>query len=94
MNWHSSIQYELSANYLLEVSYQASAGNGLVERWQANTFPLDYAANDPVLRNQVFAAPQNYRPWTQLAMCDSAQTLATQHSTRARLSWRSDSLKA
>jgi len=64
VNWHSSVQYELSTNYLLEVSYQASAGNGLVERWQANTFPLDYAANDPILRNQVFAAPQNYRPWT------------------------------
>ena len=64
LNWNMSIQYELSGNYLLETSYQGSAGVGLIERWQLNTFPIDYASNDPALQTKVFAAPQNYRPFT------------------------------
>jgi len=63
MNWHLSTQYELTSNYLLEVSYQASAGVGLKERWEINTFPIDFAANDPALRSRVFAAAQNFRPF-------------------------------
>ncbi|MBI3682113.1 MAG: TonB-dependent receptor [Acidobacteria bacterium] len=64
LNWNASIQYEMIRDYLVEVSYQGSSGVGLLERWETNTFPIDYAVNDPVLRNQVFAAPQNYRPNT------------------------------
>ena len=63
LNWNTSIQYELSSTYLLEFSYQGTAGVGLVERWQVNTFPIDFAANDPALRTQVAASPQNYRPF-------------------------------
>jgi hypothetical protein len=65
MNWNLSIQRELARNYVMEVSYQGSGSVGLIERWEANTFPVDFAANDPVLRNQVFAASQNYRPFPQ-----------------------------
>ncbi len=64
MNWNVSTQYEINSNYLLEVVYQASAGIGLIERWEYNTFPLDSGANDPALRARVFAAPQNFRPFT------------------------------
>ena len=63
LNWHLSTQYELTPNYLLEVSYQASAGVGLTERWEFNTFPIDFASNDPALRSRVFAAQQNFRPF-------------------------------
>ncbi len=63
LNWNLSTQYELSTNYLLEVTYQASAGVGLIERWELNTFPLDFAANDTALRTRVFAAQQNFRPF-------------------------------
>lgn len=66
MNWNANIQYEFVPDYLLEFSYQASAGVGLVERWQANTFPIDFAVRDLTLRNQVFAAPQNYRPYPHM----------------------------
>jgi len=65
LNWNTSLQYELAKDYLLEFSYLGSSGVGLLERWQTNTFPLDFAANDPVLRNQVFAASQNFRPYNQ-----------------------------
>jgi hypothetical protein len=63
LNWHASTQYEFTRNYLLEISYQASSGVGLLERWQVNTFPIDFAAGDPALRSRVFAAAQNYRPF-------------------------------
>jgi hypothetical protein len=64
MNWNMSIQYQLADNYLVEGSYQGSAGVGLVERWETNTFPIDFGANDPALRNAAFAASQNYRPFS------------------------------
>jgi len=64
LNWNMSVQYEMARNYLLEFSYQASSGVGLIERWEANTFPLDFAANDPAFRNNtVFPAQQNFRPF-------------------------------
>lgn len=64
MNWNASIQYELLKDYLLDFSYQGSGGVGLVERWELNTFPIDFGANDPALRNAAFAAAQNYRPFS------------------------------
>jgi hypothetical protein len=63
MNWNATIQRELSRNYLLEVSYQGSAGIGLIENWNINTFPVDFARDNLTLRGQVFAAAQNYRPF-------------------------------
>jgi hypothetical protein len=63
LNWNTSVQYELTSRYLAELAYQGSAAIGLIERWEFNTFPIDYASNDPVLRSKVFAASQNYRPY-------------------------------
>ncbi|PYT26219.1 MAG: hypothetical protein DMG57_22350 [Acidobacteria bacterium] len=65
LNWNLSTQYEINANLLLELSYQASTGVGLIEQWQANAFPLDFGKNNPALRAAVFAAPQNFRPYPQ-----------------------------
>lgn len=65
LNWNGSVQYELMRDYLLEVSYQGSSGVGLLERWETNTFPLDFGAGNAALRDQVLAASQNYRPFTQ-----------------------------
>jgi hypothetical protein len=66
INWNGSVQYEFTRDYLVEFSYQGSAGNGLIERWQYNTFPIDFGAGNPTLQNAVFAAPQNYRPFAHL----------------------------
>ena len=66
MNWHSGIQYELTKDYVLDVSYQGSGGVGLIENWQTNTFPIDFGAGNPAFQAQVFAAPQNYRPYTHM----------------------------
>ncbi|MCW5982399.1 MAG: TonB-dependent receptor [Bryobacteraceae bacterium] len=64
LNWNFSVQYEFSNNMLLETSYQGSSGVGLIERWEYNTFPVDFGANDPALRAAAFAKPQDYRPHT------------------------------
>ena len=63
MNWNASIQYEFRRNYLLDFSYQGSAGVGLIERWQVNTFPIDYLTGNLTQQNVVRAAAQNYRPY-------------------------------
>ncbi len=65
MNWNSTIEYELTSNYLLNLVYQGSAGVGLIEQWQANSFPINFGANDSALRAAAFAAPQNFRPYPQ-----------------------------
>ena len=53
MNWNGGVQCEFKRDYLLDISYQGSAGVGLIERWEYNTFPIDFAAGNPVLQNQV-----------------------------------------
>ena len=63
LNWNASVQYEFTRNYLLEFSYQGSSGVGLIERWNINTFPVDFANGNAALQSQVFAASQNYRPY-------------------------------
>jgi hypothetical protein len=65
MNWNFSIQNEIARDYVIEANYQGSGSVGLIERWELNTFPVDYLANDPVQRDRVFAAPQNFRPYPQ-----------------------------
>jgi hypothetical protein len=79
MNWQTGLQYEINSSYRLDVYYQGSTGTGLIERWQANTFPIDYAVNNLTLRNQVFAASQNYRPYPQFG--DILFRSNTGHST-------------
>jgi hypothetical protein len=63
LNFNASVQHEFVKNYLLELSYQGSSGVGLLERWQYNTFPIDYFAGNPTQQNVVLAAAQNYRPF-------------------------------
>jgi hypothetical protein len=74
----------------VEFSYQGSAGVGLVERWQANTFPIDFAAGNPTLQNQVFAAAQNYRPYPHFGniFLRSNQGHSTFHSSTIKLEKR------
>jgi hypothetical protein len=64
MNWHTSIQHELTTDYLIEFSYQGSSRVGLLERWQTNTFPIDAGADSPALRAEIFRVPQNFRPYS------------------------------
>ena len=66
MNWNMSLQYEFQRDYLIEGSYQGSSGIGLVERWEINTFPIDYFSNSRADQLRVNAAAQNFRPYPHL----------------------------
>ncbi|MDP2997868.1 MAG: TonB-dependent receptor [Bryobacterales bacterium] len=64
LNWNGSLQYELNTRALIELSYQGSSGNGLIENWLYNVFPVTFGANDPALRDAAFARTQDYLPFS------------------------------
>jgi hypothetical protein len=64
MNWNAGIQRQLGRDYLLEFTYQGSAGVGLLNRWDINAIPLNIST-DPVQLENVRRAPQNFRPFPQ-----------------------------
>ena len=63
MNWNGSLQYEITRNMLVELSYQGSASNSLVERWPYNIFSVNFGSGDPALRDAAFARTQDYLPF-------------------------------
>jgi hypothetical protein len=79
MNWNASVQYQLSTNNILKLTYQGSAGVDLVESWNVNVFPTSFGANDSALRAAAFAAPQNYLPYPQFGQINYMSN--TGHST-------------
>jgi len=64
MSWGASIQYQLSNSWLLETSYQGTAGVGLLNYWNINAIPLN-VSTDPALLTSIANAPQNYLPYKQ-----------------------------
>ncbi len=64
MNWNATYQYQFSDTWLFELSYQGSSGVGLLNAWDTNAIPLDIS-RDPTVLNQIYNAPQNYKPYTQ-----------------------------
>lgn len=64
MNWNAGIQRQLGREYLLEVTYQGSAGVGLLNRWDINQIPLN-VSSDPVQLDNVRRAAQNFKPYRQ-----------------------------
>jgi len=62
MNWNATLQYEFAPSWMAELSYQGSAGVGLLEAWDTNTVPLNYSSDLNVM-NQVYQNYQNYRPF-------------------------------
>ncbi|MBN8729082.1 MAG: TonB-dependent receptor [Acidobacteria bacterium] len=62
--WSAGFQTQLSGSWLMDVQYQGSSGVGLLNNWDMNVVPLNIS-NDTAVLNQVFAATQNYKPYTQ-----------------------------
>jgi hypothetical protein len=67
MNWNFNIQYNFSANYLLELMYTGDRGVNGFESMQINHVPFDWAWNirqtDPALFSRMEGNPQAYRPF-------------------------------
>jgi len=64
MNWNGGFQYQLSNTVLAEVTYQGSAGVGLLNRWDINQIPLN-VSTDPAQLTNIFRASQNFKPYPQ-----------------------------
>jgi hypothetical protein len=62
MNWNATYQYQFASNWLMEASYQGSAGIGLLEGWNINTVPLNISSNPATLQN-IYANYQKYVPY-------------------------------
>jgi hypothetical protein len=69
MNWNATYQYQFLPSWLLELSYQGSAGVGLLEGWNINTVPLNISTNPAVLQS-IFQNYQNYRPYPNFGEID------------------------
>ncbi len=63
MNWNATYQYQFANNWLMELSYQGSAGVGLLNSWNINAIPLDISRDRATL-DTIFANQQNFRPYT------------------------------
>jgi hypothetical protein len=62
MNWNGGVQYQLTGTSMVEMTYQGSAGIGLLNSWNINTVPLNIST-DPVALEQVRRAEQNFKPY-------------------------------
>jgi len=78
MNWNATYQYQFAPNWLLELSYQGSAGVGLLEAWNVNSAPLNISTNPSVLQT-IYANYQNYRPFPNFGEIDEWSNFG--HST-------------
>ena len=67
MNWNFGIQYGLSDNYLLELTYNGNRSLKGWENWATNTLSYDYAWNmyqtNPTQFSSMVGNSQNFRPW-------------------------------
>ena len=91
MNWSAGIQYEFARNWLVEARYEGSAGNKLIGIWNMNEIPSSITlGGNTALQNTVYAAQQNYKPFTNFGNISLISNLnhTTYHSGSIRLERR------
>jgi hypothetical protein len=69
MNWNATYQWQFHSDWLLELSYQGSAGVGLLEGWNINTIPLNISTDLNTLK-AIYANQQPYRPFPNFGEID------------------------
>ncbi len=86
MNWNTTYQYQFASSWLMELSYQGSAGVGLLEAWNINGVPLNISTNPAVLQT-IYANYQNYRPFPNFGEIDMWSNFghSTYHAGTIRL---------
>ena len=86
MNWNATYQYQFAPTWLLELSYQGSAGVGLLEAWNINTVPLNIST-DPSFLQSVYQNYQNFRPFPNFGAVNMWSNFghSTYHSGTIRL---------
>jgi hypothetical protein len=68
LTWNFGVQYEVARNYLLDLSYQGTAGIGLLGLYEFNGRTYDWAMNlrqnDPAQFTAMIGNSQAFRPFT------------------------------
>jgi hypothetical protein len=66
MNWSAGFQYQIAPTWLMNVTYQGTAGVGLERSWNINQIPLSIAlGGNRALQDTVFQSQQNYMIYPQ-----------------------------
>ena len=79
MTWNLALQYQLSRNVLVELSYDGSSAVGLIETPNTNVLPEDFGAGNNTLLAALVGNSQVYRPYTNFA--NISYRLNAAHST-------------
>lgn len=89
MNWNAGFQHQLRGNMLVEFTYQASAGVGLLNRWDINAIPLNVSSDFNTLET-IRKASQNYKPFPQFGAVNMYSNFGhnTYHSATIRFEKR------
>jgi hypothetical protein len=64
MTWNLALQYQLTRNLLIELSYDGSSGVGLIETPNINVLPENFGAGNNTLLAALVGNSQVYRPYT------------------------------
>ncbi len=66
MNWSAGFQYQMAPTWVLNLTYQGTAGVGLERSWNINQIPLSIAlGGNRALQDTVYQAQQNYLLYPQ-----------------------------
>jgi hypothetical protein len=66
MNWSAGFQYQMGSTWVVNLTYQGTAGVGLERSWNINQIPLSIAlGGNRALQDTVFQAQQNYLMYPQ-----------------------------
>ncbi len=80
MNWSAGFQYQMGSTWVVNLTYQGTAGVGLERSWNINQIPLSIAlGGNRALQDTVFQAQQNYLMYPQFGSHQPAVQLQSQH---------------
>ena len=65
MSWSGGVQWQFKSTWLLDTSYQGSAGVKLMNAWNINVRPIDWFPKDTPTLDTIRINFQNYKPYTQ-----------------------------
>ena len=65
MSWSGGVQWQFKSTWLLDASYQGSAGVKLMNGWNTNVRPIDWFPKDTSTLDTIRINFQNYKPYTQ-----------------------------
>ncbi len=90
MTWQMDLQYQLLQNWLMNLSYEGSAGVGLIENPQYNALPIGFLSDNPTEFTKFIGNGQIYRPYSSYGTVTLRSNIShsTYHAATVRLNKR------